>query len=319
MDKKNIKRIRFDFYQVYLHKKGGRIKDDSLFDLDDWIELISNVSKLAERNVGYNGDIVRCDNVYVDHPDKNPLTIFHFTKLRSGTAPAIANLNLPDLSDVSLKSDEYIAEDVSGLYDSSSHVVMLQKNIFSLSATAISNYMSYFWQKQEGHEQDIIEFRPVIRKDAFRSSLKANAFKELIVKTANLKKGLAFPDNILSSGLNNVIEAMKQYSGATIEVRIRPRRVKESYLDKEEVKDTINEIEANKQYFKKATVVTENVNQTKETIELLCGLLHIYLEFNIPLKTYLDPSVVQQDMITKYSLNYDERYKDTVDRNLLIK
>ena len=318
MTKENIKQVRFDFYQVYVHQSNKRYKDDKLFDLDDIWEIINEISELKDKSIDYNGDIVRCDNIYVNNPDKNPLTVFHFTKLRSDNVPATTSLQLPKLSEVNLKDDEYIAEDVSGLYDHTNHVIMLQKNIFSLSMQAIANYLTYFWQKSDLNREDqIIEFRPVMRKDAFKQAKKAKNIKKLIVKTANLGKDKMFPKNLLSSSLNNIISAMEQYGGSVVEVKITPRRSKDSFLDKDKVQETIKEIEENPKLFTKAVIVDKD--QQQDTIELLAGKIHIYREFNVPTKTYLNPETVQEDIIGYYSLNYDTKFKQTIDNNLLIK
>ena len=128
------KKVSFDFYQVWKVSNN----QEKVFDFDDWCELMETTKKkLDDRNIGYNGDIIRCNNIYVSNAEKNPITILHFLRMRRGTTPAVANLNLPKLQDVKLESDEYIAEDVSALFDSTNYVLMLQKNIFSLSVKAL--------------------------------------------------------------------------------------------------------------------------------------------------------------------------------------
>lgn len=118
------KKVSFDFYQVWKVSNN----QEKVFDFDDWCELMETTKKkLDDRNIGYNGDIIRCNNIYVSNAEKNPITILHFLRMRRGTTPAVANLNLPKLQDVKLESDEYIAEDVSALFDSTNYVLMLQK------------------------------------------------------------------------------------------------------------------------------------------------------------------------------------------------
>ncbi|MGO5298969.1 DUF6731 family protein [Lactobacillus amylovorus] len=310
-EQKIEKKVRFDFYQVYIRNDKG----STLFDLNDWVNLISN-KKFEDRNIRYNGDIIRCDQAEVVSAEKNPLTFFHFTKLRTSTAPAVASLNLPELNDVTLKSDEYIAEDISGLFDDTNKVVMLQRNIYSLSVKAIETYISYFWQHSgEDRENEIIEFRPIIRRDAYKKIMGSNKYKSIIIRTANLKNK-PFP-SIFKSSFSDAIDAMKNYEGATIEVRIKAKRKKDDFLNSDEIQKSIKEINNNNSLFSKATVTVEDNNHVRDVIDLIAGQLHIYMSFLIPKKAYLDPAAVQQRMLEKYSINYDDKYKNTVDKNLI--
>ncbi|WP_338047570.1 DUF6731 family protein, partial [Loigolactobacillus bifermentans] len=175
-DKTQPKNVNFDFFQVW---KIGADKKEVPFDFDDWCENlpaseIKGESNLDKRNIRYSGDIIRCDNIFTESPHKNPVTILHFTKLRDSSRPAVATLSTPELTDVSLKANEYIAEDVSALFDSSNYCLMLQKNIFCLSVSSLADYVNYFWNiGKDEKDYELIQFRPILRKDAFKVGLNA--------------------------------------------------------------------------------------------------------------------------------------------------
>lgn len=62
------KKVSFDFYQVWKVSNN----QEKVFDFDDWCELMETTKKkLDDRNIGYNGDIIRCNNIYVSNALEN--------------------------------------------------------------------------------------------------------------------------------------------------------------------------------------------------------------------------------------------------------
>lgn len=308
-DETQAKNVNFDFFQVWVETKNG----GKIFDLDDWSEKLPN-KNIDSRNIRYNGDIIRCDKVECIHPERNPLSLLHFTRLRNSSAPAVATLSTPELSDVELKADEYIAEDVSALYDSSNSVLMLQKNIFSLSVYSLSKYVNYFWNI--GREVDDIEkikFQPILRKDAFTVGLRAKKINKFTFKTANIVRGTGI-NNPFKSGISQALQALSTYSGVSIEVSISTTRSKTSVLDQTAVHESIKEIKDHQNNFKKAMVVSGDEGHSIP-IDLIGNRLHVSRIFNVPIKAFLDPETVQQDMEEIYSIDHDN-FKNKVDANL---
>ncbi|MES5423469.1 DUF6731 family protein [Lacticaseibacillus paracasei] len=302
------KKVNFDFFQVW----SKTAEEEKVFDIDDWVEKLPS-GKLEERNIRYNGDIIRCDNYYVTHPEKNPFTLLHFTRLRNSSAPAVASINVPELNDVDLKEDEYIAEDVSSLFDYTNSVLMFQRNAFSLSITSLAQYVNYFWNRDRAeNESELIEFRPILRKDAFKAGLGTKHINKFSFKTANIVPGSGF--KLFQGALGSTIDAMEKYSGVSIEVTISTRQSKKSVLDRSEVVETIKAIQQQQSLFKKATVVSGDSGKSVP-IELINGRVETSQMFNVPLKAYLDPETVQQDMNEIYSPD-EENFKATVDKNL---
>ncbi|MCG4285233.1 hypothetical protein K9853_11050, partial [Lacticaseibacillus paracasei] len=73
-------------------------------------------------------------------------------------------------------------------------------------------------------------------------------------------------------------------------------------------------IQQQQSLFKKATVVSGDSGKSVP-IELINGRVVTSQIFNVPLKAYLDPETVQQDMNEIYSPD-EENFKATVDKNL---
>lgn len=308
------KKVNFDFFQVWKVSEN----EERTFDLDDWCEILPAINgkgSLDRRNIRYSGDIIRCDNVTIDSPEKNPLTVLHFTKLRNSSSPAVATLLTPDLSDVSLGADEYIAEDVSAIFDSTNFCLMLQKNIFSLSVFSLAKYVNYFWNKDKSEdEMEEIEFRPILKKDSFQIGMNAKKINKFSFKTGNIVRGTGI-NNIFQSGISGAIESLEKYSGVSIEVTVSTTRSKTSVLDRDEVIQSVKEIKDNLNDFKKASITSGDSGRSVP-IELIAGKVSTSQIFNVPIKDFLDPETVQQDMVEIYSQNHNN-FKNEVDKNLV--
>lgn len=306
--KKQDKNVNFDFFQVWKISDS----DTKIFDLDDWAQRLPSV--LDERNIRYNGDTIRCDGYRIHSPENNPMSILHFARLRDHNVPAVATLNTPELNDVKLEANEYIAEDVSALFDSTNGVLMLQKNIFSLSVYSLATYVNYFWNLNKDEEDmEQIEIRPILRKDAFKLGLNAKKINKLKVKTGNIVRGKN--DNAkFKSGLGKVFEVLTKYSGVSIEVTISTTRSKDSVLDKEAVYDSLKEIQAAQGDFKKATIVSGDTG-VSVPIDLIKSRITTSKIFSIPVKAFLNPDKVQEYMLQEYSPSY-KNFKKQVEGNL---
>lgn len=298
------KKVKFEFYRSIL------VNDDieSLFDLDDCFNEVSKVS-LEERNYNFKGNVIRCDEIG-PIGNTNDLTTFHFTKLRVDDVPAITKLNQTDLDDVQLEEDEYIAEDISGLYDSSNHVMMLQRNIHSLSVKGVESYLKHFWDKKEKSSDQHIELRPIARKDVLRKVQKSKKVKKATLRLGNSQESYNF-----GSKLGLVMKDMnKLYKGAKITVSISSSRKKNDYLDSTELSRVIDDIINDNGQFTQAEFVTQDEGFS-DSLDLLHAKLCIWGEFSLPPKKRLRKESVQSQMYEIYSPE-GKNYKQTVDKNL---
>lgn len=244
-----VRKVNFSYYRLIINTCEG---DRKFFDLTQWMEKMASFS--AERTkIQMFEDIIRYDFGEVNSIFKYEYAILHFTKLRFGGVPAVGNILNPVLKDVVLSADEYIAEDVSGLFDIKNSVLMLQKNIYSLSLTALKEYINYFWNLEASeNEKELIELLPIMECDSFGRGKKARAFKKITLKTANVPSLDCF--NFITGPIGEIVDKSKYLGGKNIEISISAGRKKDDKLNRQDVLSLINSIEENIDDFKKMSM-----------------------------------------------------------------
>lgn len=302
-DKKNVK---FDFFQVQVTKsksinaKRAEIKP---FDLTKWMDMVRPKYEKDPSSVSLNfyGEQVRCDHSGMNGiGTKTPLARLHFTKFREKNSPAIGNIHDVKLDPVNLSSDEYIAEDVTALFDPSNSVLMLQKNIYSLSRRVLEAYITQLWNKGKADKDfQYIHLVPIFQKNNFTKGKRGENFKSLSFKTANKINNASF-SNPFKGKIGAMFDTLKPVSGVNIEVKISASKKKNSYLDDKGTIGIINEIENDEKLFKKAGVSFESKNAGLTYIDLMDGKVQSTLPFNVPKKRPLDSDAVWTSMLAEY-------------------
>lgn len=303
-DKKNV---NFDYFQVQVTKSkslNAQKAETKPFDLTQWMDMVRPKYEQDPVSVSLNfyGEQVRCDHSGIDGVGtQTPLARLHFTKLREKNSPAIGNIHDVKLDPVSLKPDEYIAEDVTALFDPSNSVLMLQKNIYSLSRRVLEAYITQLWNADRADDDlQYIHLLPIFQKDNFSKGKRGSNFKSISFKTAN-KVGDANFSNPFKGVIGAMFDGMKPVSGVNIEVKISASTKKNHYLDDTGAVNVIKEIENDKNLFKKAGVSFEGSSAGLSHIDLLDGKLQSTLPFNVPKKYPLDPNAVWTSMLAEYS------------------
>lgn len=296
------RRVKFYYYEVH---KISKNKSDVLFNLSQWASCLPKGGSSKERNISSLGETIRCDNIKSEQLETNQygnfnIDIIHFTKLRSKNNPAVAAINSTDLYDVKLDSDEFIAEDVSMLFDDTNYVAMIQKNIYSLSVNAIQDYINYFWNKDKNKDEyEKIEFRPIFEKNMFNKARRAKEFKSLTLSTADVKDPNSF--NFSFTGeLGDLIKSFKSFDCLNVSIKISVGRHRRFSLNKESVIDAIDQIQKNITKIKDASVKVSDDDNHSQPIDLINNSFCSPLIFEIPLKTALLPNVVKKKMLAEY-------------------
>lgn len=300
------KKIKFYYFEVHIIDQNN---NDKLFNLLQWSACLPTGNNSNDRVVSFLGDDqVRCDKTYSDVQNTNNFDFFHFTKLRDKSIPAKATLGDTDLTDIELGKDEYIAEDLTILFDETNYVAMIQNNIYSLSVGAIAKYLNYFWNKgKDEKDYETIELRPIFEKDAFKSAKKGKNFKSIEFTMANSIKRKS-----LSGSLKTIFDSLDIAKGQKIQIKISAGRKSDSVLDSKEIVSEIDQIEqetANKTSgFEKATVKWQ-INNKYKAVDLINGRICSSLSFDIPLKHSLHQHAVETKMKEEYYPGYGNKMK----------
>lgn len=300
------KTIKFYYFEVHIIDQNN---SDKLFNLIQWANCLPVGDDNDDRVVSFLGDDqVRCDKTYSDVQNSNYFDFFHFTKLRDKSIPAKATLGDTDLTDIELAKNEYIAEDLTILFDETNYVAMIQNNIYSLSVGAIAKYLNYFWNKEKDEKDyETIELRPIFEKDAFKSAKKGRNFKSIEFTMANSIKRKS-----LSGSLGQIFDSLKIAQGQKIRIKISAGRKSNSVLDSKEIISEINQIEqetTNKTSgFEKATVKWQ-INNKYKAVDLINGRICSSLSFDIPLKQSLHQDAVETKMKEEYYPDYGNKMR----------
>ena len=253
--------IRFDYFRPYIVSSVGKKVESHPFDFLSWMSLMNKL-ELPQRTKGYQGEDVRADKLFID--ENTEYGIVHISRLR--------------------------------LYDSSINVLMIQRNVHSLSPTGIADYISQFLEDDNSH----IELRPVVYKDAFKKGSNKSIYRTINLKTSDIQKNTHILS--LSNPISRAINELQAFQGYDIEITISTSKKKKSKLNKDVVIDTLDEFESNTQGLSKAIIRSKDSEDSKvEVTDLLKGRIFSYLPFEMPKKMFLNPNSVQISMINEYN------------------
>ncbi|MGM0181512.1 hypothetical protein IGK74_000409 [Enterococcus sp. AZ150] len=302
MVKNKTRYIRFDFFEPKItrfemikdpennRKKIKKIISVESFDFINWMTELKKKSN-EDKEIFHKQEKIRADRIYTD--PKTEYGIVHFTRLRETNVPAITQSYVDELQEIGLKKDEYIAEDASCLYDHDINILMIQRNIYSLSPAGIEFYINNFLD----NTCEIVELHPVIYKKAFKRGRGKNIYRTITMRTSDVQQ-----NSSLDNPISRAFKELEKLEGYDIEVVVKATKGKSTKLNKKRVETILEEFEEEKEYLSKAEVgFKESEEASLEKIDLLKGKIFTFLPFSIKPKSFLNQDVVQTDMINEYS------------------
>ncbi|WP_125707435.1 DUF6731 family protein [Lacticaseibacillus porcinae] len=308
-------KVKFEAYKSY-HEVDGELHELNIQVLLDEIKLMST----SQRTVNYFGVPVRIDSIHDvtlddqsirEHPNMR-LTYFHVTKMRDEGA-ATTEMEDESLTDLELSPDEYIAEDISCVYDAELSVLFLQRNFHSLSITGICEMFKHLYSKVKlGNDDEAssdttldLQFRPVVDKRALSKAMSSTNFRSLSLKFANDSRN-TLPRTIKNL-LGGIGDAFSASSEAQFGLTITAGNRKNPSLPVMGTRQIIEEIGNNKSMFSSAIVRGKQGDIPVETFDLLNGKLCIFHTFSSvkdedgnTRKIHLRPDSVEDTMVLLY-------------------
>lgn len=267
------RQVRFEFFQVNgKYQEEGKV-EKGLFDLYPLADEINRMNQFTDRDVILFGEKVRMDRFF-EISSSPELYAMHFTRLRNDK-PAYVELNNEVLKEIPLNPGEYIAEDISCLYDRELSVLMVQRNIHSLSPSGIEEYFTEM--SSDGVE---IELLPVVNKSIIAKALSNEKFRKLELRagSANTSKDM----NGIGRILGPFLEMFEQFEGTNFVIEISSGRSRKD-LSEEKMKEIITAIEEDKSLFSSAIVSAKKSKEIPvEKYDLINGKLYVYRSFNLP-------------------------------------
>lgn len=295
-------KVRFDFFQVL--KPDMNSGEDKTCDISNFLQEINGVKPLENRVKSYFGEPVRMDSIHVE-PDHPELTYFHLTRMRD-EGIASTTEKTEKLTDLNLSTDDFIAEDANCIFDSKLDVLMLQRNIHSLSQSGLLEYLELMYGGlHEGKDANIL-FEPVPDIESVKRALNATRYNQLTVKFASGNANVL--PKIFKSFLGNFTDVFDSIGGDSLSFVIGIDRGKKSGLKSTEMRSLINDVKHNKSIFSSVLVKGKQGDAPVEIYDLINGKYSVYHTFvaskevgkDKQKRIHLNPISVEEEMIRMY-------------------
>jgi hypothetical protein len=294
----NYRKVRFEYYQVvYRHREDRQADRDRLFDLPAWMDLATRRS-LEGRTYDYRQEQARLESAYWD--DELGFYFLHFVRLRDTNIPSTARHGA-QVEPLELEDDEYIGEEVSALYDENNHVLMLQRNKFSLGPEGIEDYLNLIWN----NDNERIYLRPICPPNTFEIARRAAEYRKINIRLADLRN--TDSETIMDrfrSPLRQMIGSFGQYQGSNVQITITVGNSRTAALNDETISDTLLDIEENPELFTKAEVAVKEADDSRiELIDLFAHKAHDFGTFRMERRETLSHYAIAEEMWRVYSAN----------------
>lgn len=293
----NSKVVNFGLFQV-LDSEGNTFP---LHHLTNMVE--KNFSKKSDRVITISNEQIYLNKIekFDQHPD---YTLLHVIRMREDS-PSIASLTSEELETISLEQGQFIAEDVSLLFDSTYNIIMIQINRNSAGPTKLARYFTELWSKASASKKDetYIDFRVLLRPDTYASLRKKTKIKKIRVKAADMAK------TKLSSSFKEMFD-QEEVRDLEIDITFSVGPSKTKYINKNFSDDIINAVKDDSSGLKDVEITagvtrSSNVITEIETFDLISGKLIFQKSYDLGDKksNRLDETVVQNDMRQLYNEN----------------
>jgi hypothetical protein len=283
----DYRKVKFEYFQVWLEKDSG----EELFDLRSWMQVLMGTTSLEKRVAEYRGERARLEEAYFD-PDFD-YYFLHFVRLRATNIPSKAKID-SNVEPFELEDDEYLGEEVSALYDEDRHILMLQRNKFSLGPNGIEEYLNIMWPS----DKEFIRLRPIGAPNSFVKAKKYSIHRRLNLRLANIVK--ARDQGIidrLKSPLKKVIDSYGEFNAINAQVILTVGQGKEPQLDRDSVVAAIDDIESNPTLFAKAEIAVKDFDDGPvEVLDLFESKAHDYTTFALEVRASLNHYNVAEAM-----------------------
>ncbi|PFC01839.1 DUF6731 family protein [Bacillus thuringiensis] len=193
------KKIKFDYFKVYARKFNEKknVMEELPCDLSNLLVSLQKISA-KKRVYKVSGDVARIQDVSLNTDGKWEM---HLLRIRKSNFPVKTHddgtYTLIDLSD-----QEGLGEEVSVLYDPITKVIMMRRNIFSLSPSSLANYLDGICNSPGM----TIFFKPLVYPNVLDKIKEDDLIRGLEISIADIKKASKATKQSLGFITNDVSE-----------------------------------------------------------------------------------------------------------------
>ena len=287
--------IKMDYFRVVSRDLAKPDGTDTLFDLSQWIAIFDKeLKELSKRVQPHNGESARLDNFYVTD---DGIWVLDFLRMRDGNIPKMAYMDKQS-EDIELNSDEYIGEEVIGLYDDSVYILALQRNRNSLSVSGIENYINKTIRPYIS-ETISIHLCPILSNVSIDdvAKNKNNIYKKVRIKLADVAN---LDTTKYSSSLGSVLRGLKHYDGAYIDITVSMGHCKGN-LNNNMVNDTLYKLVSDPNAKKVDLYYKQGETEQVEFVDLLSDKLSDIVYITYKAKQSIPSDLLAQTLLTRYA------------------
>ncbi|PTJ26716.1 DUF6731 family protein [Staphylococcus simulans] len=182
----SIRIVNFYFYNVFevdeqSHKKLANLTElfTELYDnynSDSTNEENANLDHIKTMN--YNDEVIRLVEIFKNENDYFQLTFERLHHL----IPNVSKV-LGESKQLELEEDEYIGHQITVLYDDFHHVFMIQRNISSLSPSAVESFINTLF-KDKYKDSNHIEFSLILDNRKQRQIHNAEEYRDMTIRVS---------------------------------------------------------------------------------------------------------------------------------------
>lgn len=288
----NTRKIRMEYFEVVSRNNNNRADTpDTVFDLKRWISKAGKLS-LEARTFDYYQEQARLDKLWYN--DRSKYWFLNFIRLRETGIPTKAKIDQESVP-FDLDDDEYIGEEVNALYDEALHIIMLQRNRYSLGVAGIEEYLNLIW----GSDSEKIYLRPICPNNLQEKANRAPQYRKFTIRFADVKNNDI--DTAENRPLKIIFDNFKRYGAVNAEVTVSMGYNRGESLHLETVRETISEIIQNKTMVTKAEVSIKETDDTSvEVIDLFADKLHDFIFVTLEKRMSLASEYVENYMVARY-------------------
>lgn len=223
---------------------------------------------------------------------KMKLSFFNMVRMRDEKLAVIKDSPNQNLKNLNLGKNEYIAEDITGLFDNQDYILFIQRNIHSLSIEGIRSYLNIMYQKLYNNNDKLIVLEPVFYKNKIQELMKKQKLTKFQIQVASNKV-------VKNSLLDGITLGLRNIDPNFIEITVSAGRKKEDELNKNEIKKILKDVQSNPASYNKCKVSAKNDGERAEIFDLLKGKIEAIEKFSTMLEgkeVHLNPDVVRDRM-----------------------
>ncbi|AKR13354.1 hypothetical protein AC241_32430 (plasmid) [Bacillus thuringiensis] len=263
------RKIKFDYFKVYAHvfdeKKNVMVEKEC-----NLTKLFTAIQKIPAKRRIYkvSGDVARIQEIALNSDERWEM---HLIRIRKDNYPVKTHddgtYTFMDLSD-----QEGLGEEVSVLYDPETSVIMIRRNINSLSPSSLSNYFNDICNSPGM----TIFFKPLIYPNALDKIKEEDLIRGLDISIANIRKANNETKRALGSITGDVSSINESVN---INLSISLNKKGSSKLSRLPLYNTLKKLVADPVVTKAEVRKKKDENSLVEKFDLISDKMSEYISF----------------------------------------